>query len=154
MKKVLVSFMCLLTACGEGVVAPTPSPVTTTTATQSGCGNIQGNGNTVNCNTATPTPAPSSNLPQCFRGVPVYEHNVTLAQFGLPAGQTPAAFLVALSLSLKNIGFQVTTGGALPPDEIAIKIVGFSETYDVCKGVLTTCEPQVLYMETCNPARF
>lgn len=154
----LVAFIVAgISACGNGIEKPSPIP---TTSGQSCPAVITGNANAVNCGTGnsvtqnpapTVTPTPSTAL-SCSKGIPRYEQNLIIAERDIPANQAMASYMLALSAALKRDGFQVSIGGTLPADELAVKISdAFSETYDVWRADNT---PQVLYQETCTPARF
>lgn len=160
MKRILVVGLSLaIAACGQG--AQTVPLAAAPTQPQCAAGNggtlicVDGNGNVITVNpapTATPTATPST--PSCSKVTPLYQEIVVAAEVGIPAKQAQTAYIAALVIALKSAGFLVSTGGLLPSDELAIKTsptAPFSETYDVWRADNT---PQVLYQETCNPARF
>lgn len=155
----LLGLVASIIACGQGT-EPLPLPAAPK-APQCSAGNggtlicIDGNGNVITINPApTPTPAPTPSSPTCSKGIPIYQEIVVQAGVGIPASQSQASYIAALVAAIKAAGFLVTSGGLLPSDEIALKTSAtapFSETYDVWRADNT---PQVLYQETCTPARF
>lgn len=153
----LLTLSAALWGCGDAPVAPDTVPMAKppqcsaagTTGVQI-C--IDGNGNVVKINpVATPTPTPAV-VPVCGPAVPLFQENVVQASKNVVSGQTMLSHIAAVSANLRSVGFSVSIGGTLPNDEIALKISDtLSETYDLWRADNT---PQVLYQETCTPARF
>jgi len=153
-RAVLAILSAAAIACQQ---APAPTAATPAPVCSAGNGNgtlicIDGNGNTVTITApATPTPTPSSS-PKCIQNAaPLYTENVVIAGRGLVASQPMAAYIDALAANLKAAGFRVAMAPAVSPDEIAVGISGFSETFDVWRADGT---PHVLYIETCTPGKF
>ena len=170
MKKALVVILGLaLASCSD---QPPAGP--SNTANQQGCGNVQGSGNVVNCvmPTPSPTPTPVGTLPPCVpqtlpfvcaNGTPTLGPVLTAVQATVP--WAPEGIYVANLVAALNKDPRVcaTSGGALPSDEISIKIRtsnAQSENWDVVNadgsiqaipaGVTTPKGPANI----CAPARF
>jgi hypothetical protein len=114
---------------------------------------IDGHGNVITINNPPPTPSPSPDgVARCSKGIQLYEENVGQAARTVPIAQSLESYKSALLANLRLAGFKGSSGGLLSSDEIAVKINdAFSETYDIQRadGLF-----QVLYVETCSPARF
>lgn len=155
----------VLPACGQGVSpsayqAPVEKqPQCTATAVAGTLICIDGNGNVIYIGAPTPTPTPSgSPSATACNAEPssIYSDNVVNAGRGIVPSSTTAAampgYIIQLRAAIEKGGFKTTSGGTLPSDEIAVKITdALSETFDVWRADNV---PQVLYQETCRPARF
>lgn len=151
MNKLSIAVLAMITlvSCGDGITNPNVATdacvATATNGSNAACGNIQ---ITV---TSTPTPSPTPKTYKCFKDVPVYQEIMVQVMAGIQPNQSQGSVATAMLLALNKLGFKTTISN-LPNDEIAIKIIDdFSETYDWWRADNT---PQVLYQETCNPARF
>ena len=149
MKNPLVVVAVALLSCCSQPTAPTPAQPTSTSSQTNATCSAQGTGNTVYCVPASPSPTPAT--PKCTKAEPEYQENMVRALASIPSGQTLETLFVALQAALTKAGFKSWRGGTLSSDEIAVKIDGFSETYDFYRADGT---PQVLYLLTCTPPLF